>query len=155
MSTAPPLNYTTKIGAARTTGECMTLLAKAGASSVSVLYENAQPVGLAFSLATPHGRRDFTLPVSIDGLASVLRNADYPPGVGGATLARYMTREHAARVAWRIMKDWLEAQLALIAAGMALLPEIMLPYLRVDEGRTLWQAYQERERDGLTAGGAQ
>lgn len=51
----------------------------------------------------------------------------------------------AANVAWRVVKDWLEANLALIAAQMATLDEVMLPYLHVDEGRTLWQAYRERE----------
>jgi hypothetical protein len=57
-------------------------------------------------------------------------------------------------VAWRVVKDWLEANLALVAAQMATIDEVMLPYLHVDGDRTLWQAYREREQAALTAGPA-
>jgi len=36
-----------------------------------------------------------------------------------ASRYKYRTREHAARVAWRICKDWIEAQLAIVDAEMA------------------------------------
>ena len=39
------------------------------------------------------------------------------------------TYEQACRVAWRIIKDWLEAQMALIQTQQADLAEIFLPYL--------------------------
>lgn len=32
-------------------------------------------------------------------------------------------------------------------------PYVMLPYLRVDDTRTLYQAYAEREQTALMAGG--
>jgi hypothetical protein len=57
----------------------------------------------------------------------------------------YTSREHAAKVAWRVVNEWLEANLALIATQMATIDQVMLPYLHVDDDRTLWQAYQERE----------
>jgi hypothetical protein len=66
----------------------------------------------------------------------------------------YGTPEHAARVAWRVIKDWLEAQLALIDARMAALDQVMLPYLLVDEDRTLYAAYRDQERAALDTGGA-
>jgi len=31
---------------------------------------------------------------------------------------------------------------------------MMLPYLHVDESRTLWQAYKEREQAAIEAGGS-
>jgi hypothetical protein len=58
----------------------------------------------------------------------------------------YSSREHAARVAWRVIKDWLEANLALIAAQMATIDQVMLSCLIVgDDDWTLWQAYRDRE----------
>lgn len=63
----------------------------------------------------------------------------------------WSTPEQAARVAWRIAKDWLEAQAALIDAEMALLDEVMLPYMLGDRGQTVYdifrtQAMKEIER---------
>lgn len=151
---ARPLNYTTDIPAGQTVGECQSILGAAGASSVAVHFEEGQPCGLSFALRTPHGRRNFTLPVNVTGMAAVLATmlASDPPHVSRARLNKLGSREHACNVGWRVIKDWLEANLALIAAEMATLTEVMLPYLHVDEDRTLWQAYQDNERKALEAG---
>jgi len=58
--------------------------------------------------------------------------------------ARYATPEHAERVAWRIVKDWLEAQLAIIRTEMATLDQVMLPYMRADDGRTVYELYRDQ-----------
>ena len=150
---ARPLNYTTKIPAAQTVGECTTILAQAGASSVATHFEDGRPSGLSFALKTPHGLRNFTLPVDVAAMQAVLvkaeRNGMFAQ-TGKGTRSHtgkdtFTSREHAANVAWRVVKDWLEANLALIAAQMATLSEVMLPYLHVGEDKTLWQAYRERE----------
>lgn len=143
-----PLNYTTRIAARRTVQDCLTILADAGADAVAAQYEDKQPVGLSFRLATPRGPRDFAMPVNIDGVHKMIR-AGYRDGTlrGGRSEQAWTSREHAANVAWRVVKDWLEAQLAIIAAEMATLDEIMLPYLQLGGGQTLYQAYLES--DGL------
>jgi hypothetical protein len=155
-----PLNYTTTIPVHQTVTECQSILASAGASSVAVHFEDGQPSGLSFTLKTPHGVRSFTLPVNIDGMRAVLIREAKPGGsihalhVSRAQMDKLTSAEHAAEVAWRVVKDWLEANLALIAAQMATLTEVMLPYLIVgDDDRTLWQAYREREQAAIEAGG--
>lgn len=53
---------------------------------------------------------------------------------------------------WRVIKDWLEAQIALIDAGMVEAEQVMLPYLIVDEtGQTLYQRYLDEGRRAITA----
>jgi hypothetical protein len=48
------------------------------------------------------------------------------------------------------MKDWLEAQLALIDAQVVEIEQVMLPYLIVDDtGLTLYQRYLEHGRRAL------
>lgn len=149
-----PLNYSSIIPVAQTAGECQAILAAAGAASVAVHYEDGQPTGLSFSLVTPHGRRDFTLPVNVAGMQGVLAGAAREGLRVHKAGVKVDSREHAARVAWRVVKDWLEANLALIAARMATIDEVMLPYLVVNnDGRTLWQAYREREQAAIEAGG--
>jgi hypothetical protein len=157
MPAKGPLNYTTTVPAARTVGECQSILAAAGAASVSVHFEDGLPAGLSFTLKTPHGVRGFTLPVNIDGVQRLLVDANKKGALrsDGHQNARLEGREHASNVAWRVVKDWLEANLALIAARMATIDEVMLPYLVVnDDGRTLWQAYREREQAAIEAGGS-
>jgi|SRR5271166_5994195 len=142
----PPLNYTTSIPATQTVGECSRLLADAGAEMVSITYRDRKPVGLAFRLSMgPAGPQDFILPVDIEGVARLLRNADYPPSVRPNVLAKYVSMAHAERVGWRVVKDWLEAQLSIIAAGMAKLDQVMLPYLQVQSG-SLYELVQEKGR---------
>jgi len=144
-----PLNYTTSIDADKTASECVAILARHGASRVSIDFDQGKPGGLAFSIETPHGLRFFMLPANPDGVYSALvkysRSGRIPP--------RYATREQAERTAWRVMKDWLEAQLALIEAQIVELEQVMLPYLIVsDEGQTLYQRYLDQGRAALNRG---
>ena len=48
-------------------------------------------------------------------------------------------RQQAVRVELRIIKDWVESQLALLATGMVEMEEIFLPYM-LSGDRTLYQA---------------
>ena len=152
MASGRPLNYTTTIPVAQTAGECQQILAAAGAASVAVHYEEGHASGLSFTLKTPHGTRAFTLPVDLGGMQRVLAEE----ARGGLRIhtkgAKVDSREHAARVAWRVAKDWLEACLALIAARMTTIETVMLPYLHVDGDRTLWEAYREREQAAIEMG---
>lgn len=137
------LNYTTKIAAGRTIGEVQALLAKHGAQRIAVDYRDGQPSGLTFGLTTPHGPRLFTLPVDIDAMQRLL-STNRPSG--GMSVAAFRSREHAERVAWRVIKDWLAAQLTLVQTEMAAIDQVMLPYLHADEtGRTLYAVYRDRE----------
>jgi hypothetical protein len=147
MASGKPLNYTTSITVTQTAGECQAILAAAGAASVAVHYEDSQAAGLSFTLKTPHGVRAFTLPVDIDAMRRVLASAENDGQFAAARkkAGTYSSREHAARVAWRVVKDWLEACLALIAAQMTTIDTVMLPYLHVDGDKTLWEAYRDRE----------
>ena len=143
------LNYTTKIAASKTIAEVQTLLAKHGASRIAVDYTDGQPSGLTFALVTPHGPRLFTLPVDVDAMQRLLGTMK----PSGLSLATFRSREHAERVAWRVIKDWLAAQLALVQTEMAAIDQVMLPYLHVDGDRTLYAAYRDRENVLALEGG--
>lgn len=149
-----PLNYTTAIPVNKTVTECQSLLAAAGASTVSVEFEDGRPVGLSFTLKTPHGPRHFTLPVDTAAMHAVLVKAERNGEFASlrAKNGKFTTPEHAARVAWRVIKDWLEADLALVAAKMASIDEVLLPYLVLDVGgqqKPLWQHYRDQEQAAL------
>jgi hypothetical protein len=142
------LNYSTTVPTSRTVGEVQDILVRAGADAVATRYVDHQPVGLSFMLATAAGVQRFALPVNVEAVGKIL-TAQCAAGelsLGGKITKTVVTsREHAARVAWRIAKDWLEAQLAIIEAGMVTLPQVMLPYMVVGPNETtVYDEYRAR-----------
>ena len=143
-----PLNYTTTIEATKSASECIARLAQHGASAIGITYELTKPTGLSFVITTPYGPRTFALPVNARGTHKALQEGYRR----GHVPNRYTSLEQAERVAWRVLKDWLEAQLALIEAGVADMSQVMLPYMQGEDGLTVWQRYLEREQAAIEAG---
>ena len=136
----PLLNYTTEGPALRTIGHVQALLVEAGARSIQTDYDAVgTPIGLAFMVETMHGPRGFKLPVQAHRVLAVLKKDK-------KVAPRYRTPEQAERVAWRIVKDWLEAQLAIIQTEMVTLDQVMLPYMTTGvEGRTIYELYVDKQ----------
>lgn len=151
---AAPVNYTTQISAAQTVAEIQTLLAAHGARRISVDYDSSGvPSALDFVLATPHGQRGFSIPVDVDRMERLLRREDTAGRLKSGSKAARTSRAQAERVVWRVMKTWLEAQLALVSAEMIDVDQALLAFLQIDaSGRTLYQAYKERETLALDPG---
>jgi len=143
------LNYTTTVPVSRTINEMQDALGRAGARRVMVEYADGSPAALAFSLTTAHGQRLYTLPCDVAAVDRVLR-AQEDAGVLRGMKGRVTTAQ-AERVAWRVLKDWLEAQLALVRTQMATVDQVMLPYLHVEAELTLYQAWKADEVRALPA----
>jgi hypothetical protein len=136
-----PMNYTTTIDADKSAMECLHLLRKHGASHVGIAFGGAgEPDGIEFVIATPWGPQQFSLSVNAAGTQKALMKAWRDRRVE----RRYTTPEQAARVAWRVMRDWLESQLALYEAGLVDLPQALAGFMRVEPGKTLWAAVVEQ-----------
>jgi hypothetical protein len=97
------LNYTTQIDVHKTLGEIQGLLAKAKARRISVDYANGEPTGVSFDIDTPMGLQPFRLPMNGEAVFKVLSHGYQ----SGSVQRRFVSREQAARVGWRIIKDWL------------------------------------------------
>lgn len=143
---AGPLNYTTTIDVFKTVGEVQGMLAAHGAQKVMIEYDKAQqPAGLVFQIATEVGDRMFAIPVNVDSVHALLvrqGNAGKPKSL---SKVQWQSREQAARVAWRVIKDWVEAQLAIIQAQMVTLDQVMLPYMRTGIGsKTVFDDYRDQ-----------
>ena len=101
------LNYTTSIKTEKTASEIQKKLAMAGAKAVLSEYDDG---GVMYAMSFRIGTLTFLLPINIDGVHAALKTDQRVP-------KRLQSREQAARVAWRIIKDWIEAQIAIIEAG--------------------------------------
>lgn len=142
------LNYSTSVPASRTISEMQAALARSGARKVMLEYDDqGNAHALMFSLPTPHGERFYTLPCDVAAVERVLRQQDADGLIRKSSVK--VNRAQAERVAWRVLKDWLEAQLALVRTQMAALDQVMLPYLHVDADHTLYAAWAESEARAL------
>lgn len=148
---AAPVNYTTRISAAQTVAEMQALLAEHGARRIAVDYDDSGvPSALDFVLSTPHGQRGFLLPADVERMQALLVDEDRAGRLKSGSKAERTSRAQAERVAWRVMKTWLEAQLALVASQMVDLDQALLAFVQVDaSGRTLYEVYKEQERAAL------
>jgi hypothetical protein len=141
----PIKDYSTGVAASRTVGQIQDILAKAGAAQILAEYDKGRVIGLSFTVDTPAGPQVFTLPAHPERVRAVLLRQKVQP--------RFTTEEHAEAVAWRIIKDWVEAQLAIIQTEMVTLDQVMLPYMRTANGTTIYQRYLEHGPTLLEASG--
>ena len=138
MSTKSISNYTTTIAAKKTVGQISTLLAEAKAEAILTEFNNGVAVAVSFRIKTEFGVLTFRLPANVDGVFAVIQRSRAIP-------AKLRTRDQAARVAWRIIFHWLDAQLALIEAGLVKLEQVFLPYAQDDTGTTVYEKLRDRE----------
>ncbi len=143
----PILNYTTEISAARTVGEIQNILARAGAASIRVDYQDKEPDAVIFMLMIGYAPVEFRVPSRWQGVHSILHRDDSP-----GMRPKFRTEVHARRVAWRIVKDWIEAQLALVESGQATLPQLFLPHAIRADGQTLYEVVAANPRFLLATG---
>jgi hypothetical protein len=142
----PIKNYTTEISAEKSMGEIQGLLRKVKVRGAYMSYDDdGEPIGLAFDVETNWGRRSYLLPADVDNVQRVLARQIGP---------HRATREQAARVAWRLVKDWVAVQIAFIESGAAVFEQVMLPYMQDENGRTVYDLASERYQPALPAGKA-
>jgi len=135
------LNYTTQIEAIKTVGEIQGILAGHGARSIKTDYSDDRQVeALSFLVLTPHGEVCIRLPIDPDAVLKVLTQQNRL----GKVPRRYITRAQAVRVAGRIVKDWVQAQMAILETEMVKMEQIFLPYVIIDTGKTLYEAMIDR-----------
>lgn len=133
---SPIINARTEVSAQKSIGEVTAILMSAGARQIMTEFDDRGcPSGVTFTVPTSDGMRAFSLPVNVDKVAVVLKR-QFPSS------ALMREREQAERVAWRIAKEWLRAQMAIVETEMVTLDQVMLPYMRTLEGKTVYELFK-------------
>lgn len=131
----PLLNYTTTVNVYKTIGEIQMQLVKHGAKKIMQDYDDAGHIAaLSFLIDTPSGPRGIRLPANVSRVQAVLARQKVKSDL-----------DQAERVAWRIVKDWIEAQMAILESEMVQIDEIFLPYMVNNAGQTLFEAYRNNQ----------
>lgn len=135
----PILNYTTTIDPLKTQSEIERILVKHNAKSIMKNYDGEYVTSMSFLIDNGINQVPVKMPVKA---AECLRVLEKEKAAGGKNIKA--TRAQAERVAWRILKDWLEAQMALLDVNMVSLQEIFLPYIVDQSGQTVYEKLEQR-----------
>lgn len=127
----PILNYSTKIDAWKTVNEVQQILSKHNVSHFAIKNEGSWPIALSFTINHMGQPLNFLLPCNHEGVLNCLKKDRKIPKAS-------KTSEQALRTSWRIIKDWVEAQLAIVDAEISTMPEAFMPRLIINaNGETL------------------
>jgi hypothetical protein len=158
----PLLNYTTEVPANRSIAEITRMLQEGGASAI-LLENNAdrEISAVSFRMKTSFGLETaFTLPANVPAViaavnaqinAETQRQRKAPGYKRRIPMSLLNNKAQAERIAWRIVKDWLEAQMAIHQIGAAKLEQVMLPFAVDETGRTFYARLVERGSLALPA----
>ena len=125
------LFYTTSIATNKTANEIQSILAEGGALAVMAEFEGKDVSAISFRADLNGQILSFKLPVNAEGVYRVMKaDKDIP--------FRLKTMEQAKRTAWRVVKGWIVAQMALVEAEQAELTEVFFPYLQDNTGVTVY-----------------
>lgn len=136
----PLLNYTTKIDPDKTAAEIAKCLSLHGAQAVLTEYNQEEGYVEAISFRVRLGEEmiSFRLPVDWKPVYQIMTKGKR------FSYSRRAKQEsdfrlQAVRTAWRIVKDWVEAQMALVETRMVTTEQVFLPYAVMKDGQTLFQ----------------
>ena len=133
------LNYTTTVDSFKTVSEIEYILMKHKAKSIMKNYDGESITGLSFLIDTGFQQIPVRLPVKVDECLEALKREKK----NSPRSSIKATREQAERVAWRILKDWIEAQMALLDIEMVEMQEIFLPYIEI-QGQTIYEKLEQK-----------
>lgn len=151
----PIKNYSTVVPPDKSAAQIVALLVRKGATTISQKFNAAgELVAISFVIEVNGGPIPFVLPVNVDGVAAALHRERPWNRNRNCGKEAYAIKLHAeARwVAWRILRDWVEAQIAMIESGQVEMPQVFLPYATSASGHTVYQAFIEDTQRRLGGG---
>jgi len=136
-------NFSTTISVEKTLSEIERMLAKYGATKIMKEFDDEGNVKLlAFMIISSKGELPIKLPIQVHKIMEIFKNQ-----VNEKKLPKKYLRnkEQAYKVGWRIIKDWLDAQLSLLAIEMVKIEEIFLPYIYdFNTKKTMFQIIEDK-----------
>lgn len=130
----PLKNYTSK--GRNTFEKIQIILSSNGANKIMFDYKKDGTLeAIIFGLEINGQQRGFRLPALVDNVAEVLYGGE--DRWGNVKEITQKQREQAYRTAWANIRDWIDAQMALVKTKQAKIQQVFLPYVLMGDGRTL------------------
>lgn len=113
------------------------LLAQNGAKKVMFDYDNDGTLeAISFALEINGKITGFQLPAMVDNVYQILYGHMEPSDNERISQGR---KDQAYKTAWANIRDWIDAQLALVATRQVEMAQVFLPYMVMKDDRTLYQ----------------
>lgn len=141
-------NYTTTVNHAKTINEIESLLTSIGARRIMKEYDDNQKViAITFDLEVMEKRVPFRMPSRIDRVPGALRKIHNEEKSSSKRNLIKKSMNKPENIGWRIIKDWLEANIAIMTLDQVNMAEALLPFAVVDpQGKeTLYQLLERNE----------
>lgn len=135
-------NYTTKVGADQSIREIQKCLVDHGAVGFMLEYEKGtgRIESLQFALEVDGQTLSFKMPTNWRAFQRVLKEQG---------ISRANDDAYCYRVAWRCVRDWVLAQMALYETQMVSVPQVFLPYAVTKNGKTLFETLADNPNNLL------
>ncbi len=133
----PIKSYTTDRSPRQTVESLQNLLARKGARAVMIEYDDeGEPLAVAFRvIVTAHGEErpiSFRLAAKPEGALAALQRTP-------KLKSTQRTLQHAKRVAWRLVYNWIDVTLAFVEAEQATLAQALLGMSMTPTGVTFYE----------------
>lgn len=117
--------YTSTVSVERTIASIEQLLVDIGASHIEKQYNKGMPVSIIFSMPSPDNTViSFKLPAHIDEALVIMRTIPEYRNKGPKWI-----EAQSQRTAWRIVLNWVEAQVAMIQLNQVSPLQLFLPHV--------------------------
>lgn len=145
-------NYTSSMPATRSISYIEAKLAQNGAREILKLYDDGGRVtGICFIVPLNGQDMPFKLPAKVAECEKVL-SANLSPRTRPETRKKIPLQ--AERTAWKILLDWVEAQMAMIELAQVELMEVFLPYVYDHQKKqTFFEQIKEKKYKALLPAG--
>lgn len=150
------LNYSTQIPKEKTIGEIENILSQHGANAILKDFDGAGNItSISFKVNTEYGEMPFKLPMNVQAAMQIINEQTEKyrgrPGHRERVVPlRYKDDlDQARRVGWRIIKDWIKAQMALIELGLVKIQQVFLPYAVTPNGKTFYEYLESQQFEQL------
>ncbi len=140
----PLLKYTTDVPVHRSIAEIQKVLIDHGARGIMCDYDDGGKI-VAITFKIPIDGNTTMIRIPSDVLATQ-RVLEEDPKVE----RRYKSREHAERVSWRIIADWVAVQMAILETKMVKMEQVFLPYMVTGNGETVFEHLEKTKFKLLT-----
>ena len=128
------LPYSTGVAVSKTVAEIQAMLVAMGAKGVQFNYNGQGEITtVLFLINSKCGDIGYQLPIDTDRAYEAMKKL--------IIKRSYKNREQAQRVAWRAVRNWLEAQMALMKINMVEAEQVFLPYMKTTDGGTVYDHY--------------
>ncbi|MDD5501939.1 MAG: hypothetical protein PHH26_00555 [Candidatus Thermoplasmatota archaeon] len=145
-------NYTSSVSASRSISYIEEKLVQHGAKQILKLYDGKQRVsGICFIMLYEGAEIPYKLPARLPECEKILRQ-----NLSSRTRPETIQKlgEQAERTAWKILLDWVDAQMALIELSQVEMMEVFLPYVYDYQKRqTYFEALKEKGFKALLPAG--